>query len=1729
MATTGYSPTQLAGFLLQGEGSPSSDLLTLTPEEQAQLDKNLAPLKAQETARINMLRQAIGVPQPVTAPATPTDLASFSRLPETQRLAVMKNALATAPEIVGPAQTEPPISGFSQYAQNVGKQLAQTAQAEAPALRAGVEAGVGVATSIPAFFAGLGEMGSTILNRAMETIAERGPVTARSAGELARAQPGDFYTSLRKQFTDTMQQYSYEPRSEEGRRLLGVAGMLPGIIQGGAEKGKEALVARGVKPEDADSIALSLELLGFLALEPVVGAATRGMRGSISRFRAIADRATSDAALATPEAVSAARDLAAKVNASPETTSALQQARQRLIAVLDENVKQREQQAAQATSPLEPTPVTTPSTVPSEPAALPELDPNKVTVGYFTDPNVSNAEKVLQMDRILAQRGGRPDPQYATDTVGWFNDPRISDAQKQQALQGILAERATAPLDPNALTVGYFTNPRIPDTEKIFQMDQILARRGGRTAAQYVEGTVGWFNDPRVTDAQKQQVFDSLLGQSAERPATAGVPIEVTSGVTETVPRAVPRELEYAEERMRRAEAAMTDPNTKMSLAVRAREFRAASADLARLRQTADAAAPGPTAPAEITVDIPPTDVPSVADTTASIKKPRASRQKKVIAEVPPEVAAVTATAPTPTEPVPSVAPPVTRGPEPGGVMPTQSGGLLYSPPPTAPAAPASTGPQVQYHPIARIGDVSNAINGMYPPGVEGTSPTTVQLRTAGGAADAILFDPTGLNTSTSIESIRQQVAKGRMSPEAAQTMENDLRRQAQLANVPVERAHNYTGDEINKRLMRQALDNNLEFYEARRTSAGTKYEQVTPDVMRTRLGLADANPLNPVPITGEAAGAFVADKTRPVGPVTLAEIQRGLETLDEGLAGRLPEDVRDPYLSVLNTRKKGMNTSEIRTFMDFVKDVMDVIVPPDIVDPNSLQAVTPAGPLALFGLSPARREAALRLWADATKRNRTLKELLDQTNMPESEKLLLLRYVNSIDKPPLPEGVRADRPLGAPDQGDFVWSQRAVKRDGQDVLQTPVHFSDALAIQGAKELRPVQGLTNVGPYEPGAPTETASRKDLYVPFYALRRANLLDPVMYAYRAAERAGVRELAAFDKDLEAIFKSHNKASRERIGADGYAASLQGMNILIENGRDAAPLNSAEQATSAILRRTFDEMWLRVNEVREAMGKPLLEYVDDYMPFMRVMSLAEKTAQRINLTDIDPQTLLARAQEIGKMDMKRAETRTGAKYKAEFDAAVLARDFMQQATEQIHLAPFIAKLDELVFHEMPDINTGKPGWKLSDNKPRLYEYLRDWRNFLVNGTTNSGLNPTTQKIANRLMSNVSLGIIGLSARSAMLQFDTLLAASHAVGPQWLMAGIGDAIADVGRYFFSPEGTRIERLMRDSQVMDTRGIQDAYTDVSAALMGRSPRDFLAAVRSGGLRDISRTLGPSVIYKTMEIFDHAAATVTGLAATRLAEHVGLSGRDLTNFVDDVIVRTNGGTMPGDVAGIQRSTGGRMATQMQRFLINDWNYLIEDVLGAAGRKDIARLMNRDPDRYVPAVVKSALSYAATISAYNILMEDVLGVQTNRPAPIRTAINSQQAGDDNLTTAWKVALNLTDPLPLVGSVRYGIGLGGPVLRTIGEVAGSIAGTPLSYKMFKEGDTLQQGAARLYGSPLARLAGAYGSRQVGNFVRGADRDMGFWPSLMGFTSQDTAGGGVPVAPSLQRPGQGVRRIR
>jgi hypothetical protein len=163
-----------------------------------------------------------------------------------------------------------------------------------------------------------------------------------------------------------------------------------------------------------------------------------------------------------------------------------------------------------------------------------------------------------------------------------------------------------------------------------------------------------------------------------------------------------------------------------------------------------------------------------------------------------------------------------------------------------------------------------------------------------------------------------------------------------------------------------------------------------------------------------------------------------------------------------------------------------------------------------------------------------------------------------------------------------------------------------------------------------------------------------------------------------------------------------------------------------------------------------------------------------------------------------------------------------------------------------------------------------------------------------------------------------------------------------------------------------------------------------------------------------LRALDGVTARVTWNAAYESAlKDLKLAEREAIRYADDIVVNTQGSGSILDLSPLQRQTAFRLFTTFQTFAINEFNFILKDLLGyqMEGMSNATK-------------IKRALLLVAGTTAINSFYEDVLGVDSPYPTPLRAFRDATDQGKDWDTAAWKGVKEVMEVFPVFGgAIRY----------------------------------------------------------------------------------------------------------
>jgi len=308
-------------------------------------------------------------------------------------------------------------------------------------------------------------------------------------------------------------------------------------------------------------------------------------------------------------------------------------------------------------------------------------------------------------------------------------------------------------------------------------------------------------------------------------------------------------------------------------------------------------------------------------------------------------------------------------------------------------------------------------------------------------------------------------------------------------------------------------------------------------------------------------------------------------------------------------------------------------------------------------------------------------------------------------------------------------------------------------------------------------------------------------------------------------------------------------------------------------------------------------------------------------------------------------------------------------------------------------------------------------------------------------RLNRNLAFAILSGNIRSALIQPTACVNTAAAIGPKYTWRGIESLLDPIKR----------NEALEKSNVLLGR-----QYDIAA-------KDAFDAIRSGKWGEIKRTAG-EIGLKPLQILDMETARATWQGAYEMAkEKLGLKERESINYADDVVTKTQASAAKRDLAPIQRTALGKFISLFQTFVINQWGFITRDVLGV-----------RNPNVRQVEAFKKATTFIVAATLGNVFYEDVLGVNSPYPTPIKAFGEAIEEGAGFPSASVSAAKEVIEFLPIIGGgLRYGgglLGAGADVLHALTaekktekqiETIMKIKGIPFTSQMFKTLRGLRRG--------------------------------------------------------------------
>lgn len=647
-------------------------------------------------------------------------------------------------------------------------------------------------------------------------------------------------------------------------------------------------------------------------------------------------------------------------------------------------------------------------------------------------------------------------------------------------------------------------------------------------------------------------------------------------------------------------------------------------------------------------------------------------------------------------------------------------------------------------------------------------------------------------------------------------------------------------------------------------------------------------------------------------------------------------------------------------------------------------------------GVSPERLETIRKVAREAARAGRGVKEHLKNLGFSEKDSALFEKAAKELS---------TKYGMGKPSVGTENYETGEVVSDKKKKVK--IREGERESLKEGDDIKPSRLREFVNTIHVIRESGVGVLRDLHRTYWSNERE--FKEVMRGLREEVKKLRRKVT--HKSAERLSKyaiSQQEFGMERLKAHGYREKS------IPKWEN---LTAKEKEVYNLVRDRLEETFTRIQEMREAIGSSKLKYTPNYFTFAYAIRFLETIGLRKSTRDRTllrkPNPILDDADVITKQYVEYSKTAfpyARVRNKLGFDKALnldffdVYANYMRSAERHLIMSPLVAKIKALRGKLKDGTKDGKPNYfRLRDKKPQLDAWLARWGNTIAGediGNYFAQLDRSAIGRAVRVMNkNLAVSILGANVRSALIQVSALRNTSAEIGTMKTAQGIYDV--------FSVR--KFKEAHKLSDVLPLRRSESIFYDLWQEIQTRKVGKAISGVRQ-------------VSMLPLQALDMVTATATWRGAYRLAKKKGWDKKNAAHFADEAVVKTQASSLPGDLAPIQRTAIGKALTMFQTFTIADWNFLIKDVLG---------MRNKSVSNY--QAFRKASHYLFATVLWNMFFEDVLQVQSPFPTLYRAAKEAREEGKEGFEVIMEVVKEATEPVPMIGSTRYGKTFLGPAVQ------------------------------------------------------------------------------------------------
>lgn len=446
----------------------------------------------------------------------------------------------------------------------------------------------------------------------------------------------------------------------------------------------------------------------------------------------------------------------------------------------------------------------------------------------------------------------------------------------------------------------------------------------------------------------------------------------------------------------------------------------------------------------------------------------------------------------------------------------------------------------------------------------------------------------------------------------------------------------------------------------------------------------------------------------------------------------------------------------------------------------------------------------------------------------------------------------------------------------------------------------------------------------------------------------------------------------------------------------------LSPAEQEMYLRYRAYYKNFYERLNEVRAKSG------VNEFLPVKNYFTFARQIQNALD-AGIDP----ARAPlknlytdpfvSPRTTSFKYKEHRVHSKAPVDMDSHRVFKNYVRDATEHIHVSPFIAQMKEA-------INSKKGRFKLRESNPGAWNWLTKWLDEIAGKKikTEDLTSSWMENKLNRLNNNLVASILAFVGRSATIQYSAYQNAFPVLGLKHSIKGIEHALQPAKRKMAMKLSNHL--MIRQHDV----NINEAIDSLSGKI-GQA---------QGKIANVG--LSP------LRVSDQITSMAVWLGAFEKArkDYPKRSIDFARDVADNFVIDSQGSAVKGDRAPIQRTAVGRAMTAFQTFVIANANFLGREVLGYKSK------------RPAKETAKRVFYFTLGKSLFDSLYEDVFNMWSPNPMPVSRYLESKEEGNSVPEALRDATLEAAGYLPVLAGLEFGSDLGGALIDSANAFAGQI---------------------------------------------------------------------------------------